>query len=195
MKIENGTYVPKEEIKNQEMLDNVVAAFEKVGFYKDQSFRVDLNRLSVCFIGVGVACGAVCYVKRLAFNPITYNKLMELAGMSERRPKVGDTVYVTSEVMSCNARHESARLISESYCEVASIFTHDDIDFCVLKNRVSSYNVLNLDWCISDGSIIKDKPKTPEQLLREDIEKTLSGNPSLDYGIDMLLEKFNVTRK
>ena len=93
MKIERGTYVPKEEIKNQEMLDNVVAAFERIGFSKYHNSRANFNNLE-CDLGVGVARGNILFVNCFAIYPITYNKLMELAGMIEWRPNVGDTVYM-----------------------------------------------------------------------------------------------------
>ena len=173
MKIENGTYVPKEEIKNQEMLDNVVAAFKKFGFQVKNSYNLKIDLIKCCK-GLGIVYSVIddglfiWPVNQSALNSITYNELMELAGMNEEWPKIGD------EVTWGNKSFKG---------EIKAI----DDDMAWIKSEYGNY--------IGAHISVLDKPKTPEQLLREDIEKTLSGNPSLDYGIDMLLEKFNVTRK
>lgn len=170
MKIESGTYVPKEEIKNQEMLDNVVAAFDSLGFCKWSNLVTKFEFLDSSCFGVGTPRGMNSFFisGEFARHPISYDKLMELAGMSEEWPKVGDTV--TWGDKSING-------------EVKAVC--DGLAWVKIDRNIYVTEYVN---CLYN-------PKTPEQLLREDIEKTLSGNPSLDYIIDALLENFNVTRK
>ena len=170
MKIESGTYVPKEEIKNQEMLDNVVAAFDSLGFCKWSNLVTKFEFLDSSCFGVGTPGGMNSFFisGEFARHPISYDKLMELAGMNEEWPKIGD------EVTWGNKSFKG---------EIKAI----DDDMAWIKSEYGNY--------IGAHISALDKPKTPEQLLREDIEKTLKVNPSLYYIIDALLENFNVTRK
>lgn len=159
MKIESGTYVSKEEIKNQEMLDNVVTAFKKFGFQVKNSYNLKIDLIKCCK-GLGIVYSVIddglfiWPVNQSALNSITYNELMELAGMNEEWPKIGDTVAWGNESVKG---------------EIKSI----DNDMAWIKNEYGNYVTI----------LIKSlaKPKTPEQLLREDIEKTLKVNPSLYY--------------
>ncbi len=87
--------------------------------------------------------------------------------------KIGKEVYVTKKVLDNNSMKEAASLISETYCEVISKFTHNNIELCVLKNSNSAYTCLITDMCLSDETIIKSKPKPQEEELRSDIEHAI----------------------
>jgi hypothetical protein len=95
-------------------------------------------------------------------------------------PEVGDEVYVTKKVLDNNSMQEAAELISETYCKLISKFTHNEVEFCVLKNDNSAYTSLILDLCLSDKTIVKLKPKSKQDLLIEELQTKLCNNNAVD---------------
>jgi len=95
-------------------------------------------------------------------------------------PEVGDEVYVTKKVLDNNSMQEAAELISETYCKLISKFTHNEVEFCVLKNDNSAYTSLILDLCLSDKTIVKLKPKSKQGLLIEELQTKLCNNNAVD---------------
>jgi hypothetical protein len=95
-------------------------------------------------------------------------------------PEVGDEVYVTKKVLDSNSMQEAAELISETYCKLISKFTHNEVEFCVLKNDNSAYTSLILNLCLSDETIVKSKPKSKQDLLIEELQTKLCNNNAVD---------------